>query len=78
MDRFEVRHRYAAYRDGEQYGPWQPGDTVELSAEAAEWILRDSPGAISQVVVNANKPAERAAKPAANRQHKGGRNRAGA
>lgn len=73
MPRYLVNWRYSAYRDGVTYGPYAEGDTVELSEADAAWIDRDSPG-----VLAAEKQAEREAKPTANRQHKGGRNRAGA
>lgn len=82
MDAYQVQHRYAAFRDGRQIGPWAEGDHVELSAADAEWVNRDSPGcllAAGGVVKDApvvgedgperQKPASR------DRQHRGGANR---
>lgn len=87
--RYVVGHSYYARRDGQDYGPWPAGVEIELPDEVAEWALRDSPGVLSPVVVAPEpepepvvvdeEPAdesEREAKPARNRQHRGGRNRA--
>lgn len=46
MDAYRVQHRYAAYRDGRQIGPWAEGDRIELEAADAEWVNRDSPGTL--------------------------------
>lgn len=70
--RYEVKHAYASTRDGLRFGPWKPGEVVELEPADAEWILRDSPGSLSEAKAKA---AEREQPPAADRQHRGGRNR---
>lgn len=84
MDRYEVQHRYGAYRDGQQIGPWAEGDQVELSLADAEWVNRDSPGCLLRAggVVEDAPVADEAeperAKPAGrNRQAHPGRNRGG-
>lgn len=82
MAAYDVRHRYSAYRDGQQIGPWAEGDRIDLSEADAEWVNRDSPGCLLAAggVVEAapevggdgterQKPAGR------NRQHRGGANR---
>ncbi len=72
MPRYTLAHSYSARRDGITFGPWQAGERVELEAEDAEWVERDSPG------VFAAEPAEepeRQALPKPNRQARGGRNR---
>jgi hypothetical protein len=84
---FEVRHRYRSVRDGQQFGPWQAGDTVELSDADARWVNRDSPGcllAAGGIVEPADAPivvgedgSERQKPAGPNRQHRGGRNRSG-
>jgi hypothetical protein len=48
--RYTIQHGYKAYRDGRQFGPWQAGDVVELAAEDAAWIERDSPGVFAEDV----------------------------
>lgn len=72
--RYRLNHDYAASRDGRTFGPWAKGDEIELDDPAdAEWVERDSPGALTEV-----KPkdgGERQQQPAADRQHRGGRNR---
>lgn len=84
MPRYQLAHGYSAYRDGQQFGPWAKGDEVELDQVDADWVNRDSPGALSEAKPKpaAKKTSEddspaRQAKPAADRQHKGGRNRGG-
>lgn len=73
MAAYAVRHGYAATRDGRRFGPWQAGDIVDLDPADAEWVERDSPGALA--------PAEAAPEPArqartgGDRQHRGGRDR---
>lgn len=79
MAKYTVNHAYRSFSDGVQYGPYEPGTVVELVAADAEWVNRDSPGCLTEV---GTKPAkaeetERQAAAAPNRQHKGGRNRAG-
>lgn len=49
MTAYQVRHRYASSRDGRRFGPWAEGDVVELEAPDAEWVERDSPGALGRV-----------------------------
>lgn len=80
MPGFEVRHAYRSSRDGQQFGPWLPGDVVELTESDAEWVCRDSPGALlpaGAVIEDGEPDAEpaRAKPPAANRQARPGRNR---
>lgn len=83
MPRYQVAHAYSSTRDGQRFGPWVPGDTVELGEEDAAWLNRDSPGCLlSTGVVEADvdqaAEGEAREKPAgANRQHRGGRNRSG-
>lgn len=48
--RYLVGHRYTANRDGLTYGPWPRGTEVELDEEVAEWVKRDSPGALTDVL----------------------------
>lgn len=84
MPTYNVNHAYRSFRDGVQYGPYEPGSTVELDATDAEWINRDSPGALIAAgtkraevpVPDAEAEPTQAKPPAANRQAKGGRNRA--
>jgi hypothetical protein len=79
--RYEVRHAYRSSRDGQQYGPWAGGETIELSEADADWVNRDSPGcllAAGGVVEAAPEVGEERQKPPArNRQHRGGTNRGG-
>lgn len=67
MPRFKVKHAYQAFRDGARIGPWGADEEVEVDAELAEWVDRDSPGALEVV---RDKPE---AKP--NRQHSGAKSR---
>lgn len=60
MARFTVQHKYASSHNGRQFGPWVKGEEIDLDAPDAEWVERDSPGALE--------PAE-AEKPKLNRQH---------
>lgn len=46
MPRYKVGHAYQAFRDGARVGPWEVDSEVELDAELAEWVERDSPGAL--------------------------------
>lgn len=64
---YTVGHSYTARRDGHTFGPWAEGDQVDLTAEDAEWVNRDSPGTLTA--------AKREQAPVADRQHRGGRNR---
>lgn len=80
--RYVVGHNYYARRDGQDYGPWTAGVEVELPDEVAEWAMRDSPGVLRPLVVAPvpeTEPVveepEREAKPARDRQHRGGRTR---
>lgn len=75
MSAYTLNHAYSASRDGRQFGPWEAGETVELEPVDAEWIERDSPGALSEA--KAAKGGERQKPPAADRQHRGGANRGG-
>lgn len=72
MSRYELNHAYGSARDGLRFGPWQAGEVVDLDPADAEWIERDSPGALTEVKAKAK---EREQPPAADRQHRGGRTR---
>lgn len=75
MSAYELQHAYAASRDGKKFGPWAAGEVVDLEPADAEWIERDSPGALAE---HKTKPAgERQKPPTADRQHRGGANRSG-
>ena len=41
-----VAQRYRAVRDGQQFGPWEPGASVDLDAADLEWVNRDAPGTL--------------------------------
>lgn len=73
MAQYTVQHRYSAYRDGIRFGPWDKGDTIDLSEADADWINRDSEGCVAPVKLAAAKTAD----PSPDRQHKGGRSRSG-
>ena len=73
MAKHRVTQVYAAFRDGVHYGPWTPGEEVELTDELAEWVNRDAPGTLIPVQSEPEKPVEREAKPAPDRAHKGTR-----
>ncbi len=79
MPLYTVNHSYRSSRDGRTFGPFVPGTTVELDEADAEWVDRDSPGALSPVVEHrlvAEHGPELAVKPpAADRQARPGRNR---
>lgn len=49
MGVYKLGHDYEAYRDGQRFGPWTAGGLVELDDADAEWVERDSPGALSAV-----------------------------
>lgn len=70
MARYTLRHGYASNHNGRTFGPWAAGDVVEFDEADAEWVERDSPGALEP-----EKKAERQQPPAADRQHKGAANR---
>jgi hypothetical protein len=68
---YTVQHAYSSFRDGQPFGPWVEGDTVDVESGDADWVNRDSPGCLKSVA-----PAkERASKPDPNRQHRGSANR---
>ena len=74
MARYQVQHPYRAFRDGTHYGPWTPGEVVELDQDVAEWVNRDSPGALTEHQEEA--PAIKREMPSTpNRQHKGSKTR---
>lgn len=68
MPRYVVQQRYHSSADGQQWGPWEPGDEVELDEARAQWVERDSTGTLKPVTTKAKPPA-------ADRQHRGGANR---
>jgi hypothetical protein len=83
MPSYEVQHAYRSTRDGQQFGPWDAGDVIELTEEDGDWVNRDSPGCLK---ANPDRAAKKTddqddesggrEKPAgANRQHRGGTNR---
>ena len=49
MPKFTVTRVYAAFRDGTHYGPYTPGEELELDQELADWMNRDSPGLLEEV-----------------------------
>jgi hypothetical protein len=78
MPTYTVNHAYRALRDGAVFGPYEPGTTVELSDADAEWVNRDSPGCLTEAATAKAKAEPEGATVGANdRQHKGGRRRAG-
>lgn len=77
MAQYEVLHAYRSSRDGQRFGPWKPGDVVELTEPDAEWVIRDSPGSLKPMLPRAAEGEARQRPPAADRQHRGGRNRSG-
>ncbi|MEO3923006.1 hypothetical protein ABGB07_03870 [Micromonosporaceae bacterium B7E4] len=74
MTAYQVNHAYTARKDGRTLGPWVKGDTVDVDPADAEWVERDSPGALSEVKP---KPSERQKPAGPDRQHRGGANRSG-
>lgn len=50
MAAYRVHHVYYSFRDGVHYGPWTPGEIVDLEPETAEWMNRDSEGVVELVV----------------------------
>jgi hypothetical protein len=92
MGEYQVNHRYTSKRDGINFGPYEPGATVELLDADAEWVNRDSPGTLTPVTeleliaedeaADASEEAAEAATegeapPVRDRAHRGGRRRAG-
>lgn len=81
MPTYRVNHRYSARRDGQDFGPYIEGSTVELTEDDAAWVNRDSEGVLSPLVEEAPAPAEveKAPEPPkatkADRQHRGGQRR---
>jgi hypothetical protein len=79
MPEFTVAHAYRSSRDGQPFGPWKPGDVVELLDADAEWVNRDSPGCLLTFPAPAStpeaEPAARAKPAGRDRQHRGGANR---
>ncbi len=78
MPFYEVKHRYGSFRDGQRFGPWEGGETVDLEEADAEWVNRDSEGCLELAKPKAKpepKPAERQQPKTADRQHRGGSNR---
>ena len=47
MPRYTVQHRYFAIDNGQPFGTYEPGTTVDLDEDRAEWINRDSPGTLA-------------------------------
>lgn len=80
MPKYTVNHAYRSFRDGVQYGPYEPGTVVELTDTDAEWVNRDSPGCLTEAdgkpVKAAQVEPEQAPAPET-RPLKGGRNRRG-
>lgn len=70
MTAFEVARPYRSWRDGRVFGPWQAGEVVDLDDADADWINRDSPGALAPA------GGQRQAPPARDRQARPARNRA--
>lgn len=86
MTEYRLNHAYEASRDGLRFGRWEAGEVVDLEPADAEWIERDSPGALKPVTKRKqadekpteDEPAAGRQKPAgADRQHRGGANRGG-
>lgn len=77
MAQYQLTRSYSSRRDGRTFGPWAAGDVVDLDQADAEWIGRDSPGALTPAAAEPDPEPEpeRAAKPSPNRQHRGGQNR---
>lgn len=77
MGDYTVQHNYRSTRDGQEFGPWTAGDVVQLDQADADWVNRDSPGALTAAEpAPAPEPApERQAKATPNRQQRGSRNR---
>jgi hypothetical protein len=75
MPFYTVQHRYSA-RNGEQtFGPWEGGETVDLTEDEADWVNRDSAGCLEAATPDTPKKPERQQPKTADRQHRGGSNR---
>ena len=70
MPLYKVHHAYRSRRDGVDYGPYEPGSTVDLEPADAEWVNRDSPGCLTRVRAEPAQPPAHETRP-----HRGGRNR---
>lgn len=80
MAEYKVNQSYRARRDGQEFGPYDAGTTVELDDHDAAWVERDSPGTLTPLDIAADTEtskvdADGEAEPAKDRQHKGGRKR---
>lgn len=75
MAKYLVNHVYAAHTDGTYYGPWTPGETVELPEDLAEWVNRDSEGTLTALPEPSTPEPAREAKKTPDRQHKGSKTR---
>lgn len=73
MARFTVTGRYSAVCDGQRFGPWTGGESVELSDAEADWINRDCAGILEPA--DAVVVADREAEPVADRMVRRGRTR---
>jgi hypothetical protein len=71
MPRYVAGHAYTARRDGHTFGPWAAGDVVELDQADADWVNRDSPGALD----SADEPSSRP--PGKDKAHRSGNTRGG-
>lgn len=58
MTAYLVRHSYGASRDGRRFGPWVEGEVVDLDLADAEWVDRDSPGALALVDDELEEPVD--------------------
>ncbi len=74
---YTVAHKYRCTTDGRSYGPWVPGEKVDLTPVEAEWLERDSPGVLEPLVRQEKQTANRQDRPTANRQLRSGKDRGG-
>lgn len=72
---YEVQHAYQSFRDGQQFGPWQAGDRLELSEADAAWVNRDSPGCLLAAGGIVEPEPDREQPTGRDRQARQGRNR---
>jgi hypothetical protein len=78
MAQYRVNHRYASFRDGRGFGPFDPDTVIELDEADAEWINRDSPGTLDDIAADTEESGvdpDGEAEPVKDRAHKGGRTR---
>jgi hypothetical protein len=75
MPGYEVAHAYGSWRDGRRFGPWQAGEVVDLEPDDADWVCRDSPGALVAVAEQVAEEPEREKPTGRDRQARQGRNR---